>query len=425
MSNNVIEVRGLSKQYRLGEIGTGTLSHDINRWWAKIRGKEDPYSIVGKVNDRTSKASADYVWALKDINFNIKKGEVVGVIGRNGAGKSTLLKVLSKITGPTQGSIKMKGKVASLLEVGTGMHPELTARENIYLNGAILGMNRMEVAKKFDEIVDFAGVNLYVDTPVKRFSSGMKVRLGFAVAAHLEPEILIVDEVLAVGDVEFQNKAIGKIKNVSQGEGRTVLFVSHNMASVMNLCTRGILINNGKIEKDDKINDVVKAYLNLSSTSNTKNNLLELKDRKYSGKLKFSDWKMKLGINEQEIENAITGSPFYLEFYLESNNDIKDVYYAISFFSDTSKQYYTTLRSDCIGKKYNVVKGTNKIIFFFNELPLTQGSYSFNLSARTKHEILDNVNDAGSFNVVNGDYYRNGILPSSKRQGLLIDFNCI
>jgi lipopolysaccharide transport system ATP-binding protein len=232
LSNPIGWNENLSKQYRLGLVGTGTLSHDLNRWWHRIRGKEDPYLKVGEVNDRSSRGGSDYVWALRDINFEVQQGEVLGIIGKNGAGKSTLLKIMSKVTGPTTGRIKAKGRIASLLEVGTGFHPELTGRENIYLNGTILGMTKKEVDRKLDEIVDFAGVARYLDTPAKRYSSGMMVRLGFAVAAHLEPEILIVDEVLAVGDAEFQKKAIGKMQEVSHEGGRTVLFVSHNMASV-------------------------------------------------------------------------------------------------------------------------------------------------------------------------------------------------
>jgi len=242
-----IKIENISKQYRLGQVGTGTISHDLNRWWANIRGKEDPYSKVGQINQRDQAAESDYVWALKDIDFEVEQGEVLGIIGANGAGKSTLLKIISRITSPTTGSIKAKGRIASLLEVGTGMHPEMTARENIYLNGAIMGMKRREITKKFDDIIDFAGCKMYVDTPVKRFSSGMSVRLGFAVAAFLEPEILIVDEVLAVGDAEFQKKAIGKMKDVSSSQGRTILFVSHNMAAVENLCSRLIAMHNGAI----------------------------------------------------------------------------------------------------------------------------------------------------------------------------------
>lgn len=266
MSESVIKVEDLSKQYRLGKIGTGSFAHDINRWWYKVRGKEDPYLKVGEANDRSQKGNSDFVWSLRDINFEIKQGDAVGIIGRNGAGKSTLLKILSRTTTPTTGKIGIKGRVASLLEVGTGFHPELTGRENIYLNGAILGMTKAEINRKFDEIVDFAGVERYIDTPVKRYSSGMYVRLAFGVAAHLEPEILIVDEVLAVGDAEFQKKALGKMQDVSKGEGRTVLFVSHNMAAIQRLCTSGIFLKNGQLEALGDINYVCNAYLASANT---------------------------------------------------------------------------------------------------------------------------------------------------------------
>src|ERR1700748_3255693 len=262
MSDIAIKIENLGKQYRLGEVGTGTISHDLNRWLAKIRGKEDPFSKIGESNDRTIKGKSDYVWALKDINFEVKKGEVLGIIGRNGAGKSTLLKLLSKVTQPSTGQIKVNGRIASLLEVGTGFHPEMTGRENIFLNGAIMGMTKKEIKRKFDEIVDFAGVERYVDTPVKRYSSGMYVRLAFAVAAHLEPEILIVDEVLAVGDAEFQKKCLGKMKDVSVNEGRTVLFVSHNMAAVQNLCDAAILMKHGTLEDSGSVSDIVSKYNN-------------------------------------------------------------------------------------------------------------------------------------------------------------------
>ena len=262
MSEIAINFENISKQYHLGNIGTGTLSHDLNRWWAmNIRGKDDPYLKIGQVNERTSKAEGEYVWALKDINFEVKQGEVLGIIGKNGAGKSTLLKILSRVTTPTTGRITAHGRIASLLEVGTGFHPEMTGRENIYMNGAIMGMTKAEITRKFDEIVDFSGVERYIDTPTKRYSSGMIVRLGFAIAAHLEPEILVVDEVLAVGDAEFQKKAIGKMQDVAKGEGRTVLFVSHNMASVKSLCINGILLKNGEIWKTGEIDPVVAAYL--------------------------------------------------------------------------------------------------------------------------------------------------------------------
>jgi lipopolysaccharide transport system ATP-binding protein len=257
-----IRIENLSKQYRLGLIGTGTLSHDLRRWYHLVRGKEDPYLKIGEVNDRSIKGTSDYIWALKDINLEIDQGDVVGIIGKNGAGKSTLLKILSRVTAPTTGRITYQGRIASLLEVGTGFHPELTGRENIFLNGSILGMRKREIEQKFDEIVDFSGCERYIDTPVKRYSSGMIVRLGFAVAAFLEPEILVVDEVLAVGDAEFQKKAIGKMQDVSKKEGRTVLFVSHNMGAVKNLCNSCVLIENGCIKKIGDVSSIIDLYIN-------------------------------------------------------------------------------------------------------------------------------------------------------------------
>lgn len=260
--STAIKIENVSKQYRLGVISTGTLSHDLNRWWiTKILRKEDPYLKIGETNDRSSKGNSEYVWALKDINMEIEQGDVVGIIGKNGAGKSTLLKLLSRVTKPTTGSIKYKGRIASLLEVGTGFHPEMTGRENIYMNGAIMGMTKQEITRKFDEIVDFSGCERYIDTPVKRYSSGMTVRLGFAIAAHLDPEILVVDEVLAVGDAEFQKKAIGKMQDVSRGEGRTVLFVSHNMAAVRNLCKNGCVLQNGTIAMYGTVDESVDYYM--------------------------------------------------------------------------------------------------------------------------------------------------------------------
>ena len=262
-SDIVIRVENVSKQYRLGQVGTGTVANDLKRWWARVRGKEDPFLKIGDVNDRTKKSDSEYVWALRDINFEVKRGEVLGIIGRNGAGKSTLLKILSQVTTPTTGQVKVKGRIASLLEVGTGFNPELSGRDNIFLNGAILGMTKEEIRSKFDEIVEFSGVERYIDTPVKRYSSGMYVRLAFAVAAHLEPEILIVDEVLAVGDAEFQRKCLGKMKDVS-GQGRTVLFVSHNMAAVNQLCDTGLIMHNGTISHTGEIEEVIPHYLQTS-----------------------------------------------------------------------------------------------------------------------------------------------------------------
>jgi lipopolysaccharide transport system ATP-binding protein len=262
MSNTIIKVEKLSKAYQIGQIGTGTISRDLERFWhTKVRGKEDPFLKIGETNDRSIKGESDIVWSLRDINFEVNQGEALGIIGKNGAGKSTLLKLLSRVTSPTTGEIKVKGRIASLLEVGTGFHPELSGRENIYLNGAILGMRKKEITRKLDEIIDFSGVARYVDTPVKRYSSGMYVRLAFAVAAHLESEILIVDEVLAVGDAEFQKKCLGKMGDISKGEGRTVLFVSHNMAAIKSLCGKAIMLENGLVKYNGEVESAVSYYL--------------------------------------------------------------------------------------------------------------------------------------------------------------------
>jgi lipopolysaccharide transport system ATP-binding protein len=288
----VIKVENLSKAYQLGNFGTGTISRDLERFWARMRGKEDPFLKIGEINDRTKKGESDIVWSLKDINFEVEQGDAVGIIGRNGAGKSTLLKILSRVTSPTTGSVKVKGRISSLLEVGTGFHPELSGRENIFLNGAILGMRKAEIKRKFDEIVDFAGVERYIDTPVKRYSSGMYVRLAFAVAAHLESEILIVDEVLAVGDAEFQKKCLGKMGDISKGEGRTVLFVSHNMAAITSFCKTAMLLTNGSIYNMGKdVNQIITTYLtNFDTMDQNKgiwNNLNSSYQNVYFSPIKF------------------------------------------------------------------------------------------------------------------------------------------
>ncbi|GAB3961628.1 ABC transporter ATP-binding protein [Spirosoma harenae] len=256
----IIRIENLSKQYRLGSIGTGTVREDFQRWLYRLQGKEDPFLKIGETNNRSVKGNSEYVWVLKNINFEVKQGDVLGIIGKNGAGKSTLLKILSKITGPTTGRVDFDGRISSLLEVGTGFHPELSGRENIFLNGAILGMTKHEIRSKLDEIIDFSGCERYIDTPVKRYSSGMVVRLGFAVAANLNPEILIVDEVLAVGDAEFQKKAIGKMQDVNKNEGRTVLFVSHNMTMITDICNRALLLENGEIVANDSVKNVLLEY---------------------------------------------------------------------------------------------------------------------------------------------------------------------
>jgi lipopolysaccharide transport system ATP-binding protein len=315
-----IKFENISKQYRLGVVSTQTLSHDLNRWWKmNIRGQEDPYLKIGEVNDRAHKGESEYVWALKDINFEVQQGDVLGIIGKNGAGKSTLLKILSKVTAPTTGTIKAAGRIASLLEVGTGFHPEMTGRENIYMNGAIMGMTKAEITRRFDEIVDFSGVERYIDTPAKRYSSGMTVRLGFAIAAHLEPEILVVDEVLAVGDAEFQKKAIGKMQDVSRGEGRTVLFVSHNMGSMQQLCTKGLLLQNGSISYIGGIEDTINYYLNETELIDS-----AIYIRRNENKSPFFLQKAEL-FNDNELLTTSFGTNdnIILKLKVDSNEDLK------------------------------------------------------------------------------------------------------
>ncbi len=333
MSNTVIEFNNVGKQYILGTIGTGTLSQDLNRWWARIRGKEDPYLKIGETNDRTQKGDSRFVWALRDINFKVEQGDVVGIIGKNGAGKSTLLKILSRVTSPTTGDIKIKGRIASLLEVGTGFHPEMTGRENIFMNGSIMGMTKTEIRSKFDEIVDFAGVTKYVDTPVKRYSSGMMVRLGFAIAAHLEPEILVVDEVLAVGDAEFQKKAIGKMQDVSKGEGRTVLFVSHNMAAVKSLCNRGIVLESGLSVFQGNVDDSLRYYLQ-NGVQKTRHKIIE-SIIQHKNTIHFE----KILINDTDNnQSVITSTQHTLSLLIEgqSDEDIKtDVMLILKSKSET------------------------------------------------------------------------------------------
>lgn len=320
MSDVVLKIENVSKQYRLGQVGTGTLSSDLSRWWNKIRGKEDPFLTVGDVNERSTKALSDYVWALKGINFEVKRGEVIGIVGKNGAGKSTLLKILSQVTTPTTGKVKVKGRIASLLEVGTGFQPELTGYENIFLNGAILGMTKKEIKSKLDEIIDFSGVERYINTPVKRYSSGMYVRLAFAVAAHLEPEILIIDEVLAVGDADFQKKCLGKMKDVSQ-EGRTVLFVSHNMPSIKALCTRGIILKNGSVDFQGGIQSTIDKYFESTVTMEKMGVIPENFERYNTGEAKIT--KAAILNNKNEVTDEVFfKAPIKMRFEIKVEKEI-------------------------------------------------------------------------------------------------------
>lgn len=365
----VIKVEHLYKQYRLGQVSTGTISHDLNRWWHRFRGKEDPYALVTQLNNREQGGSNPngYVWALEDVNFSVKHGEVLGIIGRNGAGKSTLLKIISKVTAPTKGKIKIRGRIASLLEVGTGFHPELTGRENIFLNGAILGMTKREISLRFDEIVAFSGVEKYIDTPVKRYSSGMYVRLAFAVAAHLEPEILIVDEVLAVGDAEFQKKCLGKMKDVSS-QGRTVLFVSHNLVAVKSLCQSGLLMERGSISYMGTADETVEQYLKANAD-------------KLTPKISFDDHEVALGNGDIKLKSISVEpcNPFI--------SDEISIHFSFWNFSDEQE---THLAFDLIdlheqvvfGSGFKFRKDANNVCSAACQIPanlMNDGIYSLNL----------------------------------------------
>ncbi|HEX5152909.1 MAG TPA: ABC transporter ATP-binding protein [Parafilimonas sp.] len=338
-----IKVENLSKAYRLGVIGTGTLGSDLKRWYALTRGKEDPFLKIGEANDRTAKGESGVVWSLKDINLEIEQGDAMGIIGRNGAGKSTLLKILSRVTSPTTGKIIGNGRVASLLEVGTGFHPELTGKENIYLNGAILGMRKKEIARKFDEIVDFAGVERYINTPVKRYSSGMYVRLAFAVAAHLESEILIVDEVLAVGDTEFQKKCLGKMNEVSKGEGRTVLFVSHNMQAVSQLCNTGLLLVNGNMFFKGDINKCVSKYL-----SNNSGSKIEFLDTVTAGDVNSYLQSISINVNGQNVSTAGLEDEIDIEIHYMNRQPGRVLNLSVAVFDEKNNYAFSSPSNDQI-----------------------------------------------------------------------------
>lgn len=394
-----IEFNNISKQYRLGLVSTRTLSHDLNRWWTmNVRGKEDPYLKIGDTNDRTTKGESEYVWALRDINFKVEQGDVLGIIGKNGAGKSTLLKILSKVTTPTTGTIKARGRIASLLEVGTGFHPEMTGRENIYMNGAIMGMTKAEISRKLDEIVDFSGCERYLDTPVKRYSSGMTVRLGFAIAAHLDPEILVVDEVLAVGDAEFQKKAIGKMQDVSRGEGRTVLFVSHNMPSIQILCKHCALMHNGMVQMIGETNSVVDRYLKGQDEDN-------IFERKGSGLIRLVSYKI--------IEDCISISEsLEIEFTAKANYDLSQVYFSVNIYTEDFQYVaHVVSEDDNFGLK-NVKKGDvytiRCVLPYVNLVP---GKYRINLWIGTPYEWFDWLERCLKFTVYQDESFIQRVNP--------------
>lgn len=415
MSNTVIKVENISKQYRLGNVGLGTLGADINRWYqTTIRGKEDPYLKIGEANDRAVKGDSDYVWALRDINFEVKQGEVLGIIGRNGAGKSTLLKILSRTTSPTIGQIKIKGRVASLLEVGTGFHPELTGRENVFLNGAIMGMSRQEIKSKFDEIVDFAGVERYIDTPVKRYSSGMYVRLAFGVAAHLEPEILIVDEVLAVGDAEFQKKALGKMKDVSGKEGRTVLFVSHNMGAIRSLCSKALILKNGTNTFLGDVENAVADYL--KNQANGNNLTLEnRKDREGDGRFRFTSINI-FNEKNQETDSLFCNEAATFEIHFKHHDiDVSKVMVTIGI-KDQNNELIAFFSFDEMGFKLN--DSNNVLRLEVPHLALRPGQYSLWLFASyistAPSDFCDVIDNAAEITILPVDFWIPGKMIRSR-----------
>ncbi|MCI5165324.1 MAG: ABC transporter ATP-binding protein [Candidatus Electrothrix sp. GM3_4] len=415
----VIKIENLWKEYRLGVIGYGTLTHDLQSWWAKVRGKEDPNSkIAPMLAGQGKRIDGDSFWALRDINLEVKQGEILGIIGGNGAGKSTLLKILSRVTAPTSGDIKVKGRVASLLEVGTGFHPELTGRENIFMNGAIFGMSKQELRGKVDEIIDFSGVEDYINTPVKRYSSGMYVRLAFAVAAHLEPEILVVDEVLAVGDLQFQKKCLGKMKDVSQ-EGRTVLLVSHNMSSLRALSTQGVEFSEGEIVNFGTATEVISSYIRGNMVSGRSCFKQDLEKEKKDSKLKLLE--AFIQNNKKKISHLYSFNEsitFCAEFRLEV--DVPHLRFGIELCDAFGTIVFVSIDTDAtnlsgVPRKKGVYK--EKVI-----LPATlflPGEYSINLFAGTPRiERYLKIDDCLTFEIVESDTYLSNV-TGEKRAGFI------
>jgi lipopolysaccharide transport system ATP-binding protein len=422
MSDVVIKIENISKQYRLGVIGTGVLTYDINRWWHMIRGKEDPYLRIGSVNDRQVKSNDKLVWALQDINFEVRRGDVVGVIGRNGAGKSTLLKILSRTTTPTTGTIKVKGRIASLLEVGTGFHTDLTGRQNIFLNGAILGMTKEEVRRKFDEIVEFSGVEKYLDTPVKRYSSGMYVRLAFAVAAHLESEILIVDEVLAVGDAEFQRKALGKMKDVRK-QDRTILFVSHNMGSILNLCNTGLLLDRGTVHSIGSIEEQVRSYLQSFRDLDSRS-FGTRTDRTGNGHVLFTDVTFR-NSHGDSVTSLMTGEDFIMSLLFKRTMESRIIKMSITLsVSDDYGNRITSLSNEVTNDLlHDVPDGVDSIDVSMPKLPLMPGQYYVSIHCIVNGVLSDHIENAFMFIVESGDFYKTGRLISPGQGNFLVLHN--
>jgi lipopolysaccharide transport system ATP-binding protein len=418
--STVIKVENLSKRYRLGVLNRDMLYKDLQSRWAKFRGKEDPNAPIGLKHDKRLE-HGDEFWALRNVDLEVKEGEILGIIGRNGAGKSTLLKILSQITAPTEGRIKVRGRIASLLEVGTGFHPELTGRENVFLNGAILGMTRKEVRSKFDEIVAFADIDEFIDTPVKRYSSGMYVRLAFAVAAHLDPEILIVDEVLAVGDAEFQKKCISKMHDVSRTQGRTILFVSHNMASISNLCSRGLLVQDGRISFDGIADASIEKYL-ASIYSRARTRLADREDRQGSGVVHFEEV-MITDASGRTTDTLISGATYHFNFVYKATAPIKgEVVCAFNIMDGLGNCLVNLSSINATGES---LKTYERGIFkcTIAKLQLRSGLYHSNLFCSSAGEVADWISTAFTVQVQDGDFYGTGKIPDQTQGLFLCDCN--
>jgi lipopolysaccharide transport system ATP-binding protein len=433
MSETVIQIDNLWKKYRLGVLSTRVLAHDLNRWWCRVRRKPDPYLKVGNlpagdVNpydpivenapNAPCETASDEVWALRGVNLKVKGGEVLGVIGRNGAGKSTLLKILSRVTSPTFGEIRIKGRVASLLEVGTGFHPELTGRQNIYLNGSILGMTRPEINKKLDQIIDFANIPKYIDTPVKRYSSGMYVRLAFAVAAHLDPEILIIDEVLAVGDAGFQKKCLGKMEDVAR-QGRAVLFVSHNMAAIQNLCSNGIVLKEGGIAFQGNASESISFYHRSVVSGLTEVDLINRKDRSGTGALRFTRI-VFLDSIYSPVHTLTCGKPTKIRLHYTTTKPLTNVAAAIAFGSHAGENKIL-LWTELLKANYPSVSGEGYFECNIPRLPLFPGTYLITLFSQSGPEILDWIREADLVVVREGDFYGIGNLIGPGHQSVLVE----
>jgi lipopolysaccharide transport system ATP-binding protein len=417
-----IKVDHISKRYRIGlkqQMNDSVGLAIINTIKSPIENFRK-YRALYKFNENDSE---DVIWALKEVSFELRKGEILGVIGHNGSGKSTLLKILSRVTVPTAGRAEIRGRVSSLLEVGTGFHPELTGRENIYLNAIILGMSKREVDKKFDEIVDFSEVDQFIDTPVKRYSSGMKVRLAFAVSAHLDPEILIIDEVLAVGDTAFQKKCLGKMGNVASA-GKTVLFVSHNMAAIQSLCDRGIILNKGRLIEDLPIGQAIEKYITTAEERSRQYTLAERPDRSGGDLFRFTEIDFLDPESHAPINLLIAGQPMLMRIRYECTAPamLKEVNLSIGFLLAPGAPLFTC-RSDVVGKTFNIESGEGELFCEIPQCPLLAGRYSFNLLADRPGQLLDRIGEAGFIDVEMGDFYGTGKLPKFRGQGVLIKYN--